>query len=314
MKVKNLLLIGVVLTGLTANAQNYFQTTNSNPGSIEIEHNGSLTLKSLSLKNSFSFYSSESGYTHRRLTFNTQQGNNSFIYNYDPNAASFHTINIGGLHSLSSGLTILGNGNLGIGNENPEHLLHLKAKNPTLRLESEVNNANGSMIRFTENQLQGAYFQYNGDLNRFDIGMHNAQSSLEQDDTPAISILRGNNHVGIGTTNPGNFRLAVEGTIGAREVKVTLDSWSDFVFNCDYKLKDLEEVEIFINKNKRLPDIPSEKDVIENGVNLGEMDAKLLQKIEELTLYVIEMNKRVNTLESENLTLKEELKELKSVE
>jgi len=314
MKLKGFLLLAIVFVGLNVQAQNYFQISGANPGNVEIKHDGKLNIKGLSLKSTLSIYSSESGFTHRRLTFNTQQGNNSFIYNFDPNASLFHTINIGGLHSLSSGLTILGNGNLGVGNESPEHILHLKATTPTLRLESEVNNANGSMIRFTENQLQGAYFQYNGDLNRFDIGMHNAQSSLEQDDTPAISILRSNNHVGIGTTNPGNFRLAVEGTIGAREVKVTLDSWSDFVFNSNYELRDLEEVEAFILENKRLPDIPSEKDVIDNGVNLGEMDAKLLQKIEELTLYVINMNKEMKFLKLENSELKEKIEKLESVQ
>jgi len=128
-----------------------------------------------------------------------------------------------------------------------------------------------------------------------------------------VMTLTGNGRVGIGTTNPQSL-LAVDGTITSKEVKVTLDGWSDFVFNNNYELKDLNEVEDFINNNKRLPEIPSESEVIENGINLGEMDAKLLQKIEELTLYMIEMNKRVNSLEAENSELKEELKGIKSVQ
>lgn len=119
-------------------------------------------------------------------------------------------------------------------------------------------------------------------------------------------------HIGIGTTDPGLYKLAVEGKIGAHEIVVTTDGWSDFVFNKDYKLKDLEEVESFIEENNHLPDIPSEKEVIENGIALGEMDAKLLQKIEELTLYMIEMNKEVKALKNENVELREKNVELES--
>lgn len=126
-----------------------------------------------------------------------------------------------------------------------------------------------------------------------------------------IKILRDGN-VGIGTdlsSNPNNYKLAVNGTIGAKEINVemTSDTWSDFVFDEDYELNSLQEVEDFIDANNHLPNIPSAEEVEENGVNIAEMDAKLLQKIEELTLYMIEMNKRVNTLESENLELRNKL-------
>ena len=111
-------------------------------------------------------------------------------------------------------------------------------------------------------------------------------------------------NVGIGTANPGSYKLAVEGKIGAREVIVTLDNWSDFVFEKDYRLMPLSEVEQHIKQNKHLPNIPSEKEVLEKGVSLGEMQSKLLQKVEELTLYVIEQNKRIERLEKENEALK----------
>ncbi|MBI1923613.1 hypothetical protein HYR99_05130, partial [Candidatus Poribacteria bacterium] len=111
-------------------------------------------------------------------------------------------------------------------------------------------------------------------------------------------------NVGIGTKSPGSYKLAVEGKIGAREVVVTLDNWSDFVFEKDYRLMPLHEVEQHIQQNQRLPDIPSEKEVLEKGVSLGEMQSKLLQKVEELTLYVIEQNKRIEKLEKENEELK----------
>ena len=312
MKLKTILLIITVLIGQRISAQNYFQINGANPGNIEIKHDGNLNIKSLSLKNTLSIYSSESGFTNRRLTLNTQQGDNSYLYNYDPTASTFHTINIGGSHSLFSGLTILGNGSLGIGIDNPEHILHINAVSPTLRLQCEANNVNGSIIRLTENQLQGAYLQYKGDANRFDVGMHNAQSSLSQDDTPAISILRGNNYVGIGTVSPG-YKLDVIGTIRAREVKVDLDG-ADFVFDDNYSLRTLEEVEQFVKDNKHLPEIEPAKEMKQNGTELGKLNTKLLQKIEELTLYMIEMNKEVKALRSENTELKEKFKKLETAE
>ena len=102
-------------------------------------------------------------------------------------------------------------------------------------------------------------------------------------------------NVGIGTTNPGTYKLAVNGEIRAKEVIVETGC-SDFVFEEHYALRPLNEVEAFIKANKHLPDIPSEKEVSENGLGLGEMQAKLLRKVEELTLYMIEMKKENQAL------------------
>nr|WP_319571004.1 hypothetical protein [uncultured Draconibacterium sp.] len=112
--------------------------------------------------------------------------------------------------------------------------------------------------------------------------------------------------VGIGIENP-DVELAVNGTIHAQEIKVDMTGWSDFVFKNDYDLKSLDETEQFISRNGHLPDIPNEKEVEKDGINLGEMDAKLLQKIEELTLYLIEQNKRIEKIEKENEILKTKL-------
>lgn len=110
-------------------------------------------------------------------------------------------------------------------------------------------------------------------------------------------------NIGIGTITPRN-KLDVNGTIRATEIKVET-GWADFVFKKDYNLPSLDEVEDHINTYSRLPEIPSEQEVKENGVSLGEMQVKLLQKIEELTLYVIEQSK-------ENKSLKKQIDELKS--
>ncbi|MEZ0184401.1 hypothetical protein AB9T89_19315 [Flavobacterium oncorhynchi] len=86
-------------------------------------------------------------------------------------------------------------------------------------------------------------------------------------------------------------KLDVNGTIHSKEVKVDIIGWSDFVFKKEYNLPTLEQVEKHIAEKGHLENIPSEEEVLKNGINLGEMNAKLLQKIEELTLYMIEANK-----------------------
>ncbi len=111
-------------------------------------------------------------------------------------------------------------------------------------------------------------------------------------------------NVGIGTISTGTHKLAVEGSIGAREIKVEANGWSDFVFYDDYKLPTLKEVEMYINEKGHLKDIPSAEEIKKDGFSLGEMDSKLLQKIEELTLYTIAQEKKINNLEKENKALK----------
>lgn len=119
-------------------------------------------------------------------------------------------------------------------------------------------------------------------------------------------------NVGIGTKTPDS-KLTVNGKIHTKEVKVDLNGWSDFVFENDYDLPTLEEVEKHIEEKGHLKGIPSAKEVKENGIFLGEMDAKLLQKIEELTLYIIELKKesiKQQKIIQENKIIKEKMRAL----
>lgn len=110
-------------------------------------------------------------------------------------------------------------------------------------------------------------------------------------------------YIGVGTETP-RAKLDVNGTIRAKEVKIEATGWPDFVFSPTYNLQPLSEVEKYIENYNHLPDIPSEKEVVENGVNVVEMQAKLLRKIEELTLYVIEQDKEIKSLKKENQEMK----------
>lgn len=113
-----------------------------------------------------------------------------------------------------------------------------------------------------------------------------------------------NGNVGIGTKSPAE-KLSVKGKIRAQEVKVETANWPDYVFAKDYQLPSLKETEQHIQEKGHLPGIPSAAEVKANGIDLGEMNTKLLKKIEELTLHLIDLNKKVNNLDNENKELKD---------
>ena len=439
---KTILITIAALFTVNVWGQNFIQKTSTNPGTIDFRHDGSLTIKSLAVTNVLTQYSKQSGFTQRRLTFNTNEGDKAYIYYYDQTAATFHTINIGGSNSLSSGLTILGNGNVGIGYSNPLVKLHVGGattidgslvtailgddynrwtyfggtkggrirgsnegyliiesnpngtgnkrlylgntenvsiargggnvgigiSSPTSKLHLVQDNENfdsGIKIVGSTSGISGRIWMGNEKLHidnatagtgtgftldkngKIGIGTSNPEAKLEVLKTGTIGskwnpsasylkltdgnysliadgneiytnhslhlgcgdgqsiifrkvnstgysnlmIIKSDGNVGIGTTNPGTYKLAVEGKIGAHEIVVTTEGWADFVFEDDYNLMPIKEVENFIEENGHLPDVPNAEQVKEEGVSLGEMDKILLQKIEELTLYVIELKK-----------------------
>ncbi|GAI89869.1 unnamed protein product, partial [marine sediment metagenome] len=108
--------------------------------------------------------------------------------------------------------------------------------------------------------------------------------------TEALTINNSGN-VGVKTSSYGDAQLAVNGKILCTEIEVQEYPWSDYVFNKDYELMSLNNLENYIKTHHHLPNVPSGKMIEKEGLNLGEMDAILLQKIEELTLYLIELKK-----------------------
>lgn len=119
-----------------------------------------------------------------------------------------------------------------------------------------------------------------------------------------------NGNVGIGTSNP-DAKLTVAGNIRAREVRISVDAGADFVFEKDYRLMPLAELEKFVTTRKHLPGILPEKQMQEEGLGLKEMNIRLLQKVEELTLYMIEKDKQVKKLQKDLQLQASEIKKLK---
>jgi hypothetical protein len=207
-------------------------------------------------------------------------------------------------------LIIRNNGNIGIGLTNPSEKLvidgNLKLNQPsgkiywdwTSRVIEQYSSDGGTsqMIRFR---------------NSMGTGQGNPNGGFDFSDHQGNSILRINDFkVGIGTANPDS-KLTVAGDIHSKEVRVSINAGSDFVFQDNYDLRTLSEVEQFINENKHLPDIEPAKTMEEKGIELGRMDMRLLQKIEELTLYMIDFKKQIDKLNDENRKLRDEIAKLK---
>ena len=117
-------------------------------------------------------------------------------------------------------------------------------------------------------------------------------------------IIKNNGNVGIGINPVSGFKLTVDGKIISEDVTVVEYVGADFVFADAYVLPKLEDVEKFIEKNKHLPEIPSAEEMKTNGLEIGDMQIKLLQKVEELTLYMIEQQKMIKKQQEEIEELK----------
>jgi len=119
--------------------------------------------------------------------------------------------------------------------------------------------------------------------------------------------------LGIGVDDPGAYKLAVNGNIHAKEVKVDVLGWPDYVFDPGYELPTLTAIQKYIQEKGHLIDMPSAREVETNGLELGEMDKLLLKKIEELTLYTIQQENKLLEMASLKLELEEQRKEIQEL-
>ncbi len=210
---------------------------------------------------------------------------------------------------VGTAMVIKGNNNMvGIGHLSPE-----QGQNPDTNRKFYVHGGitlkNGGILSYDPNYYVHAYSQYNTNIPEARFLNFGHYGHRWDTRVGTAMVIKGNtSNIGIGTINPGSWKLAVNGKIRAKEIKVET-GWADFVFYDDYKLPTLKEVENHIKEKGHLKDIPSATEVEKNGILIGEMNTKLLQKIEELTLYTIEQEKKIQALEEQA----KEIKELKQL-
>jgi hypothetical protein len=165
-------------------------------------------------------------------------------------------------------------GNVGIGTYQPDYKLHIK------------DGIGGAQLKFQRGTGVATMFQDNN------------VNDLYVSATAGLFLNPDGGNVGIGTTTPGSFKLAVNGKIWSQEVNVAMTNpGPDYVFEKNYSLLPLAQLEAYINQNKHLPEVPSAKEMEENGLNVKEMNLILLKKVEELTLHLIEKEKRMSEME-----------------
>ncbi|PAW93177.1 hypothetical protein CKK33_06580 [Mucilaginibacter sp. MD40] len=175
----------------------------------------------------------------------------------------------------------------------------------TIDVRPNPGNANGTMMINYHTGITFSAHSYYGGIRFYNQGYPNPYDS-STGATMVMSIT--NNNVGIGTTNPDQ-KLTVNGMIHASSVKVDTNiPVPDYVFQKDYKLTNLSALAAYIDKNHHLPEIPSAAELESKGMDVGKMNLLLLKKVEELTLHLINTEKKVRRLQQANAVIKKSLK------
>ena len=166
--------------------------------------------------------------------------------------------------------------------------------------------SNDAKIRYRYNNYHPMTIQYHPWVNKMFVSYVDGSQPISYGQEisswkSALTIENLSGKVSIGEVSTiGDYLLYVEKGILAEKVRVAIKStsaWADYVFSEDYKLLSIQETKTFIEKNKHLPGVPSAKELVKKGLEVAEMDAKLLEKIEELTLHIIRQEEKINLLE-----------------
>jgi hypothetical protein len=225
-------------------------------------------------------------------------------------------------------MVVLANGNVGIGSAVPQarlevappsgstaagvfHLTGSQAWGNVATLATDNSSGDDARLLFSYRN-KSKQWSLGGSFNttRFGIWEDSGEGTYGSAGygTERLTVLPGGN-VGIGVVNPAN-KLDVNGTIHSQAVKIDMSGWSDYVFNNDYKLRTLKEVKSYIDVNHHLPDAPSANEIEKSGLDVGEMNKLLMKKVEELTLYLIEADKKQKNTEEKVLQLETSVKVL----
>jgi hypothetical protein len=233
-------------------------------------------------------------------------------YLYPPQAMGRGTLILGSTNTNYNNNTFndipamyVTNGQVGVGINTPEAQLHTTGSvrfagltNDNAKDRVIVSDANGNLFyrdAATLGSSSTAGWAFGGNA----VPASSTFGTTSNYDLPIITNntermrIGANGNVGIGTTSIANYKLSVDGNIRTRKVHIDQDSWADYVFESNYRLRPLKEVEQYIQQEKHLPDVPSAAEVKKEGLDLGDNQVLLLKKIEELTLYVIEQNKKI---------------------
>ncbi|QLC67026.1 hypothetical protein LPB248_12180 [Flavobacterium sp. LPB0248] len=254
--------------------------------------------------------SSQVGYEVGTLKLRSETLNQFMYFGYDDQYSAGYIQSVKPGTAQQNILLAPWGGNIGVGTVNPETLLNVSVGSGGVNgtagirvgglynyssLEFGIDGDYDGMIRSYGNNINyyAGHWKSKG-ISASEDHSHNWYTSKKgSSDWSSIKMtLNENGNLGVGIINPSN-KLDVNGTIHSQEVKVDMNNWSDFVFKKGYNLPTLEQVERHIVEKGHLENIPNEEEVLKNGISLGEMNAKLLQKIEEMTLYIIEQNKQI---------------------
>ena len=227
------------------------------------------------------------------------------ILSGNPNGYGNRNVYINRYTSNGDVIMTAGSGQVGIGIDDPQEKLHIdgairgNGTNGAVTLRGDSGyvtiGANSQAMEFVTDKSQ---FVFNKPIYN-QSGVYNVQNSnmLFNINGTNRMLIQNNGNIGIGTASPA-YKLDVNGTIRANEIIVNTTG-ADFVFAEDYQLRPLSEVKAFIQENKHLPEIKSAQEMQENGVGINELQTQLLQKIEELTLYILQQEDRIKALEAE---------------
>lgn len=226
---------------------------------------------------------------------NTSSGIN-YLQSYDRSTTAFKSFEFFTSGS-SATLHLDASGNVGIGTSTPGYRIEaVSGSSLGFRLQTNNSSVAGPLMDLYDNgrAQESIISSTDGTVTGMYIATYTNHPLLfSTNHSSAQVVLTTQGNMGVGLTSPTE-KLSVNGNVSAKKIIVTQTGWSDYVFNDNYELRPLSQVARYIKQYKHLPEIPSVRDVIENGVSVGDNQALLLKKIEELTLYLIQLEKKVD--------------------